>query len=250
MNSFKKSVNAAAFDNFDPDNFNTDEVQSDLYDPDMATGVAQAAAQGATKVNTARPGRKLQINISITNATASNIQTELFSAFDSWTTRLKPELVVGNYSMKPWTSFEGLAALIAAPTGGNCVGFNQAGNLEVRGNAGDPKLTIGCGEYPYVSLFESSKTYPWYTAYIRYTVSTDAQIDENITWFTRTYGGGRKSNDVSPRAYFKPNQFQNKTIDVLAPFSVDGESGISINVLAGESLRIAFFIQRYAKSNM
>lgn len=241
-------INSAAFDNFDPDNFDNEGVVSDLYDPDNATG--EGGQQAATKLRTARPGRKLQINLSITNATASTITTELFSAFDSWTTRLKAELVTGNYLMKPALSFEGLAALIAAPTGGNCVGFNQTGNLEVRGNAGDPKLTIGCGEYPYNSLFDSTKVLPFYVSYMRYTVSTDGQIDNNINWFTRTFGGGVKSNPISPRAFFKPNQFQNKTIDILAPFTIDGESGLSIPVVAGESIRIALFIQRWAKNTL
>lgn len=240
-------INAASFDNFDPDNFG-DDVVSDLYDPDYATG--QAAQPGATKVAVARPGKKLQINLAITNSTASTINTELFSAFDSWTTRLKSELVVGAYLMKPALSLEGIAALVAAPTGGGVVGFNQSGNLEVRGGVGDPKLTIACGEYPYVSLFESTKTLPFFVSYLRYTVSTDNQIDNNITHFTRTFGGGVKENVISPRAYFKPNQFQNKTIDILAPFSIDGESGLSIPTLAGESLRLAFFIQRWAKNTL
>jgi hypothetical protein len=240
-----RQINAASFDNFDPDNFDSDEVSSDLFDPDMADGSAPAQAGGVTKVRNARPGKKLQLNISITNATASTIATEMFSALDSWTTRLKPELVVGNYSMIPALSLEGLAA---APN--NIVGFNAAGNLEVRGNAGDPKLTIGCGEYPYNSLFESTKILPFYVSYIRYTVSTDNQIDENITHFVRTFGGGVRQNVISPRAYFKPNQFQNKTIDILAPFTIDGESGLSIPVLPGEALRLAFFIQRWGKNTL
>jgi hypothetical protein len=236
-------INAASFDNFDPDNFGQDVV-SDLYDPDYATGQV-AADPAATRVQQARPGRKLQLNLSITNATASTISTELFSALDSWLTRLKPELVVGNYSMIPALSLEGMAA---APN--NVVGFNSAGALEVRGNVGDPKLTVGCGEYPYNSLFESTKVLPFYVSYVRYTVSTDPQIDQNITHFTRSFGGGVKQNVISPRAYFKPNQFQNKTIDILAPFVIDGESGISIPTLSGEQLRLAFFIQRWAKNNL
>lgn len=242
-------VNAAAFDTFDPDNFDNDNVVSDLYDPDYATGESPGAASSSL-VKSARPGKKMQINVSITNATAAVIKTELFSALDSWTTRLKPELVVAPYNMVPALSLEGIAALIAAPTGGNVVGFNQAGNLEVRGNVGSPKLTIGCGEYPYNSLFESTKSQPFYTSYIRYTVSTDSQIDNNIDHFTRTFAGGVRSNPVSPRAYFKPNQFQNKTIDIQAPFNIDGECGLSIPVNAGENIRIAFFIQRWAKTNI
>lgn len=249
MNYFKNKVNQAAFDTFDPDNWDGGDTQSDMYDPDNATGDGGDAG-AATKTRVARPGRKLQLNVTITNATASKISTELFSALDSWTTRQKAELMIGNYDMIPANSLEGIAALVANPTGGKVVGFNKAGNLECRGAVGDPKLTIGCGEYPYISLFESTKVLPFYVAYMRYTVSTDNQIDENIFNFTRTFGGGVRSNPISPRAYFKPNQYQNKTIDILAGFVVDGESGLSIPTLAGESIRIAFFIQRWAKPNM
>jgi len=245
MNNLEKQVNASSFDTFDPDNFGEDVV-SDLYDPDNATGEASAQSAGSpTRTRIARPGQKLQLNVSVTNATARLITTEFFSAFDAWTTRLKPELVTGNYSMIPALSLEGLAA---APD--NIVGYNDSGDLEVRGNAGDPKLTIGCGEYPYNSLVESTKTLPFYVSYIRYTVSTDNQISKNITHFRRTFGGGIKSNIISPRAYFKPNQFQNKTIDILAPFAIDGETGLSIPILAGENITLAFFIQRWGKNTI
>lgn len=244
---FGQKINQAAFDNFDPDNFETDEVVSDMYDPDYASGQGNGAA---TATKQARPGRKMQLNISITNATASTITTELFSALDSCTTRLKPEYATGAYAMVPALSLEGLAALIAAPTGGGVVGFNQSGSLVVRGGAGNPVLTVGCGEYPYNSLFESTKVLPFFVSYIRYTVSTDAQIDNNITHFARTFAGGVTENTISPRAYFKPNQFQNKTIDILAPFVIDGEKGLKINVLAGESLRLAFFIERWTRNTI
>lgn len=245
---FGKKMNSAAFDNFDPDGFDNQEVVSDLYDPDFATGVAPA--QAPVNIQTARPGRKLQLNISIANNTARQLNTELFSALDSVTTRQKPEYISGNYEFIPALSLEGLAALIATPTGGKVVGFNKLGNLEVRGGVGDPVLTVGCGEYPYNSLFESTKVYPFYVSYVRYTVSTDAQIDNTIYNFTRTFGGGVKENSISPRAYFKPNQFQNKTIDILAPFNIDAESGLRIPTNAGEYLRLAFFIQRWGRNSL
>lgn len=240
----QRNLNAALFDNFDPDNFD-DGVSSDLYDPDNATGQAQ---QAGTKIRTARPGQKLQLNITINNPTAVALTIELFSALDSVTTRLKPELVNGVYLMHPATSLEGIARIAAGTFG--VVGFNEAGNLQIRGGAGDPSATVGCGEYPYVSLFESTKVLPFNTAYLRMTVDTDAQIDNNIYHFARTFGGGIKENTISPRAYFKPNQFQTKTIDILAPFPIDGEKGLRLQVNAGESVRFAFFIQRWAKNTL
>jgi hypothetical protein len=94
------------FDNFDPDNFNAD-VYSDMYDPDNATGANSDPA--ATKVRTANPGQKLQLNIVITNSAAVALTAELFSALDSITTRKKAEYASGNYLYIPKLSYEGLA---------------------------------------------------------------------------------------------------------------------------------------------
>lgn len=238
---------AAAFDNFDPDGFDNANVISDTFDPDNIEGATNGSA---TTIREARVGSKMQVSLSITNSTLVEIQTELFSALDSWVTRLKPELVVGAYAMIPALSLEGIAALIAAPTGGGVVGFNAAGNLEVRAGVGAAKLIVGCSNYPYNSLHESTKTLPFYTSSIRMTVSTDPQIDQDVIHFTRTFGGAKRENRISPRAYFRPDQQQNKIIDIPAPFTIDSESGLSINTLPGEQLRLAMFIQRWGKPNV
>lgn len=236
-------INAAAFDNFDPDNFDSG-VQSDLYDPDyMEKPVAPAAA---TRMQQSRPGQKLQLNITIANGAAVALTVELFSALDSMTTRRKAEYVTGNYGYHPLTSLEGITRIAAGTA--QCVGFREDGNLVIQGAAADPVCTVGCGEYPYASLFESTKVLPFNVAYLRMTVDTDAQIDNNIYHFERTFGGGQKENTISPRAYFKPNQFQNKTVDILAPFPIDGEKGVRLTVNANENVRFAFFIQRWARN--
>lgn len=243
---YKQLQKAAGYGEFDVDNFDPDNfaAYSDEFDPDNASG--ESAGSAATSSRQATPGQKMQINLTITNATAQLITTELFSALDSITTRKKPELAIGNYSMIPLLTFEGLSQVALA----NTAGFNQAGNLELRGNAGDPKLTVGCGEYPYSSLFESTKTLPFQISFIRLTVDTDNQIDNQITWFKRTFGGKTETNTVSPRAYFKPNQFQGKTIDILVELDIDSESGILYPVRPTESARFSLFIQRWYKPNV
>lgn len=229
--------------NYDPDFFSAG-VHSDLYDPNFDNATGQPAP-AATAQQVARPGQKLQLNVSITNSTAKQLLVELFSALDSVTTRKKAEYANAPYNFVPFLSFEGIAL-----AGVGCVGYNQDGNLEIKGAALDPVCTVGCGEYPYNSLVESTKVLPFNNAYLRYTVTTDLQIDNAIVHFQRTFGGGIKENRISPRAYFKPNQFQDKTIDILAPFPIDGEKGLRILVNAGESLRLAFFIQRWARNTL
>lgn len=230
-------MNRSNFDNYG--DVYSDQYDPDSYDPDNATG---EMATGVTAARVARPGQKLQFNVTINNATAKQLIVELFSAFDSIVTRQKPNYINAPYNFVPSTSFEGLAL-----AGVGCTGFNQSGNVEIRGGAADPKCIIGCAEYPYNSLIETTKSMPFNVAFLRYTVNTDAQIDNNITHFTNTFGGGVKQNTISPRAYFKPNQFQSKTIDLLTPFAIDGEKGLAIPVNAAENVRLGFFVQRWTK---
>lgn len=235
-------MNTSNFSNYDPDAYDPDLFEG--VTSDLATGKpAVAAPVGATVTNVARPGQKLQLNITVNNPTSQQLLVELFSAFDSVTTRKKPEYARAPYNYVPFLSFEGMAL-----AGVGCVGFDQNGSLAVKGASTDPVMTVGCAEYPYVSLVDSTKTLPFNIAFLRYTVTTDAQIDNNIFWFQNTFAGGRKQNTISPRAYFKPNQFQGKTIDILAPFNIDGEKGLQIPVNAGENIRLAFFIQRWTKN--
>lgn len=242
--NYRERVNAAAFDNFGGVNSDINAYDPDGYDPDYATGDT-AATPSTTKVRAARPGQKMQVNITITNSTAAKLQIELFSAFKSITNYLKTEYVNGNYAFHPATSLEGIARIAAGTAG--VVGFSENGNLVVQGAAVDPTLTVGCGEYPYVSFFESTKVLPFSCSYFRYTVTTDAQISNNIYSFESTFGGAEKSNVINPRAFFKPNQFQSKIVDIIAPFSIDGEKGLRLYVEAGETVTFALFIQRWGK---
>lgn len=232
-------INAQAFDNFDPDNFGANTV-SDRYDPDY---MSENLDQPATTTRRARPGQKLQVNLVLNNPTALQLQFELFYAFASCTEVLNPSYPSGAYTYIPSLSTQGLAA-----AGVGVVGWGQSGELQIRGAALDPVATITCNEYPYKAFYESSKTLPFNVAYVRMTCNTDLQIDNNIKHISKTIGGGIKENVISPRAYFKPNQYQNRTIDILAPFSIDGEKGIVMPVNSGENVRLAFFVERWAKN--
>lgn len=227
------------------ENFN--DVQSDRFDPDTfdpSENASGPGSQAATSVKTARPGQKLQLNITLSNPGSQNVVVELFSALDSVTTRCKAELVIGGYLMLPQTSIEGLAA-----AGVGIAGFDKLGNLKLTsGTGGESPVVVSCNEYPYRSLFESTKALPFQVNFVRFTSNTDAQIDNNIYHFSKTIGGANKQNVISPRAYFKPNQFQSRTIDILAGFAINGESGLQTLVNSGESVRLAFFISRWASS--
>lgn len=239
-NNFSKKINKAGYDSYDPDYF--EDVTMDRYDPDYATGKPMAAAgQASTAVQAARPGQKLQINLTLQNPTAVKLTFELFSALDNWTTSLKQDLVVGAFTMIPQLSTEGLGTV-----GVGTVGYDQAGDLRVYG-AAPPSASIGCGEYPYISLVESTKVLPFKCVFARVAVQTDTQLNNQIIHFNRTFGGGYKQNQINVRAFKKPTQFQNLEVDVLAPFVIDAEKGLRYALEVGEVVQLGLFINRWTR---
>ena len=240
MRGFRAQTN---FNNFDPNNF----------DPMLAGKFNNASGNGAagSSVQEARPGQKMQVNLTLTNNAAVDLTFELFSFLDSYTRRLKPEYVpptATQYAYKPLTSREGI---IAASTGGT-VGFNQLGTLEIRGTNAtpDPIGTIGCGEIAYASFFEASGITPFSVTGIRYTVTVDAQYDKVITYFTKSYSGGEKQNPISPRSFFRPNQFQPLTTDITASFDIGIDTGLRLVVLAGQTVKFALFINMWTNQTL
>ncbi len=243
VNRFHDKINEARFDsfggnNYDPDYFGAD-TQMDGYDPDYA-GETQPGS--ATKQEASRPGQKMQINITINNATAAKQKVELFSPLFSWTNVLKPEYAVGAYTAIPWSSTQGLGTI-----GIGTVGFDQNGDLKKYGAAGNPTVTVGCGEYPYVSLFESIKALPFRCTFMRVAVLTANQLNNQIIHFTRTFSGGYKQNQINVRAYKSPYQQQNLEVDTKAPFDVTPESGLQYDLEIGETVQLGMFINRWTR---
>jgi hypothetical protein len=233
----------SGFDSFDPDNYDPTINRKYNNADDTVNGSNNAGSAGYGTA-AAKPGQKMQVNITLNNPTAQTLTMEMFSFLDSMFRRRKTEYVPAgnaNYAFYPMNSYDGLKRVIAATDG--VVGFDALGNGMIRGLAADPVATIGCAEIAYASFFEASGIIPFQVAYLRQTVTTDGQIDQNITYFKKSFSGGIKENTISPRAYFRPNQFQNKTIDITVSFTVGIDTGIRVPLLAGESVRLAMFIQ-------
>lgn len=217
------------------------------WDPSIAGRFNNATGDGAPGANLvqAAAGQKMQTNVSINNNAAGPLTFELWNWLTSWTRVLNPVYISGNYAMVPLLTFEGLARTIAGA--GGTIGFRSDGNLELHGNDAvpDPKPTIGCQEVAYASFFEASSISPFQVAYFRYTVKTDAQIDNTIKWFQKTFSGGLTQNVISPRAYFKPTQFQDFVIDITTQFTIGLDSGLYLTVNNGENVRFSLFIEMW-----
>lgn len=240
MGTFKATQNAA-FDNYDPSLGNSfDPALSGKYNN------ANGAGSAASTLVRAKAGQKMQFNVTLNNPSAVSLWFELFCYMDSFIDRLKTEYVTGNYLYVPLLSLEGLTR--HAGTHGGVVGFDQSGNLQIQGDlaAAEVSGTISCGQISYQGLHKASGITPWTISYIRYTCVTDPQIDQDVVYFTKSYSGGVTQNPITPRSYFQPTQFQNFTLDLIVEMGIDIQSGIKTQLLAGENVRLAFFVTIWA----
>lgn len=236
-----KNFNNNARNEFDPS-----MTKGSHWDPTIAGRYnnADGGSAGQTVVQAAQ-GQKMQTNITLNNPALVGITFELFNWLTSFTRVLNPVYVTGAYLMVPLATFEGFARFKAG-TGGT-VGFNANGDLAMHGNDATPDAipTIGCQEVAYNSFFEASSIAPFQVAYFRYTVNTSAQINNIITWFQKTFSGGQQSNTISPRAYFKPTQFQDFVIDITVAFTIGLDSGLKVLVNTLEQPQFSLFIEMW-----
>lgn len=245
-----RNMSNSAYNGFDPAligkrRSNWDPSVGNRYNNASGSSTGPASQGSAGNVVAAAQGQKMQTNVSINNLTALALKVELFNWLTSFTRVLNPVYAQGNYTMIPLLTFEGITA--AAAGNGGTVGFSDSGNLQIHGNdhTPDPLCTIGCQEVAYSSFFEASSIAPFQVAYFRYTVKTDAQIDNIITWFQKTFSGGLQQNVISPRAYFKPTQFQDFVIDITVAFTVGIDSGLFLTVNTTENPRLSLFIEMW-----
>lgn len=240
MGNFKAISNGAS-DHFDPTVNN--------FDPSMAKyNNANGASGSGSALNLvqAKAGQKMQFNVVLNNPSARSLWFEMFCYIDSFIDRLKTEYVSGTYLYVPLLSLEGLTR--HAATHGGVVGFDQSGTLQIQGDlaAAEVSGTIGCGQISYQGLHKASGITPWTVSSVRFTCLTDQQIDQDITYFTKSYSGGVTANPITPRSYFRPNQFQNFTIDLPIEAGIDIQSGLKVQLFAGENVRLSYFVTIWA----
>lgn len=245
-----KAYQKAAFKSFDPN-------MGSSFDPTLMNKFNGAdgntGGSPGTTTQGAKPGQKMQVNLTLENAAASALTFELWYYLNSMLRVLNPAFVSGNYKYIPQNSYEGIRALAAGTDG--TVGANQIGDVVIRGlgptpGPADPVATISCNEIAYASFFEASSILPFIVSWFRYGVTTSAQIKNNITWKVKTFSGGILQNTISPNSYFDPNQFQDFTLDILTSFDISTDRGLELKVNAGETVTLALFIQYWTAQTL
>lgn len=213
--------NVFKFDNYDP---SSNYDPSNLFNGNSPTGNGNNLAQ---------------VSIKATNADAGDAAIAEFFNY------LRPIWEVYNASVTTYAPgiFPNITLAEAAPntiiTDGRTY-FDQTGTLYIKKDS-DEYIKIEGVTVPYLTLVKGSAILPFNVKRLRYSYTSESQLDQEIVIFKRTIFGKYTENRVSPRSYFDPQQMQSKVVDIPIEFSIDAETGIQINLLASEVVTLNFF---------
>lgn len=224
---------ASNFDEFDPDNFD-----ADTFDPDNATGKPAPIRSGVVK-----PRTLANFTITIKNSSGSDQKVELFNYLRSYSE-------VTNTTLNSYNVLNAaLVTTTAKPLAWNqnVIYFDTNGNLIQQNSSNAEEVKITCKQIPYASLFKASGLFSFNVEMTKISFANDLSLDQDITIFQNTFLGKVNSNPVTPRTYFKDNQFQAKQVTIPVRYTIDAERGLSLTVLAGETLTLNLFVSGYNK---
>ena len=221
------------FDSFDAGS----AFDSDSYD--MYDEYGQPVGVGQKKVAAVSRTESL-VNLSITNNSGATQTLELFNFLNS-VTKVK-NTTANSSALKPITGsnfYDGNAQ--------NKIYFDENGNL-VYNAAGSLMTTSSTTGSSYRALFEMSGIANFMIRMIRINASTEAQLNNSLYWFTKTALGKFSQNEISPRTFFAPTQYQNKIVDIKQPISIDSEKGIWYDINNGETLSLQMFLRKVERT--
>lgn len=221
------------------DNYDNEALEN--FDLDGSGGYDDESPSNYSGKRKERSARPASFDLTMKNLTGEALTIELFNFLRSFTKVRRLDIITSATVLNhPLNSFEGEAL---ARVG--CVGFNEAGDLQLTGAAAAVALTVKCGQFPYIGVFESTAFKKFKLKAIRMTTTTDAQIDNPIIHFVSTFLGAKAENQISPRTSFKPDQFQSKIIDIPMDFLIDRERGLTYTINANETVQWNVVIERY-----
>ena len=126
--------------------------------------------------------------------------------------------------------------------------FDKSGNLITQSAAGT-KMTQSINEIPYRQFLNGIFWGGFMIRRVRATFTTDAQIDNLFTFRELTMFGKTGDQDtLNPRAYFNPDQFQGKIVDVAFNWYINQERAMYMSVNSGETLTMVLTIDNVYKT--
>lgn len=205
----------------------------ETFDAEHLTGDTGAAGDMST------------VNVQIKNLLGYSFRMELFNYLKSWIKITN----VGDYPDKLAATVNNIVA--AADLKG-LIFIDDAGVLNVCDETDESKrltITVTTKDLTYGQLFEASGKQAIRISKMYMTVTNDAQIDNEISFFMNTIFGKIEAQSKSPRDYFNPMQFQGKKILLPVDWTVTEEMGMSQLINNNETVVFNFSAQRVASSN-
>lgn len=226
-----ENVESAAYENYDDAANMYDESANNFAGKTQSNGQAQPAR------------KKIRSNFDLTmvSLAAAALNIELFNELNSFLKKQRLDFVSGAYTYLPVSASPNNLIALGAGT----VGFESDGGLYIRGVDNTTQVTVKCSQFPYAGLFEASgKGFGFRIVSIRLTVTTDGQIDNEIVHTKSSFLGSKSQNRISPRNFFRPDQFQTKIVDVPISMLINAEHGIEYKLNAGETVKWNVVIER------
>lgn len=231
-----EDLETAAFENYD-NAANFYDADASFFDED---GFDQPDGYGGNKPAPRRKRIKSNFDLTFVNGAAIPLKVELFNSLSSFLKFQRTDFINAPYTYLPVTTSPN--NLIAA--GAGTVGFRTDGALYVRGAANDgTQLIVSCTQFPMQGLNEASAKGMKLTS-IRMKTSSDSQIDNDIIHTKRTFMGSQSTNRISPRTFFRPEQFQALIVDIPLGIFINAERGIEYTVNAGETVKWNVSLER------
>lgn len=197
---------------FDPNNFVNE------FGPTGSNSKGQPIGGGVT-----------MITLKAVNASTTLAQTAQFFGIGTGIAAMVSDSAI--------TAFTPLAGppLAATANAANASRFywTTSGTL-VYQNAANELMTLSCNEINYRSLCLGTFFGKFKITRVRFTPTTDAQIDNVINFNERTMFGKTWNDSINPRQYFRPDQFQAKIIDIPYNWVINQERNFSQIVNIGE----------------
>jgi hypothetical protein len=227
--------------NFEQDLFDSFDAStgfdSDNYD--MFDGYGTPTGNGQKQVVAVAKKESL-VNLNVVNNSGKVQTLELFN-FLSSVTKIK-NTTTNSSGLKPITGSNFNAA-----NANDKIYFDENGSL-IYNEGGSLMTTSSSTGASYRALFEMSGIANFMIRMIRINASTEAQLNNSIYHFQKTALGAFKQNEISPRTYFAPTQYQNKIVDIKQPLAIDSEYGIFYDVNNGETLSLQLFLRKVERA--
>ena len=181
------------------------------------------------------------ITLTITNAIAA---TQFVQLFDY----LRTISQIANASQTAFNP-ETADVIVLQSNTNSLVFFDSVGSLVFQ-NASGTKCTIACTtpNLTYRQLFcaSASPMGQFSVNKMRITFTTAGQISNAISVRRTSLFGKQDTDSISPRTYFTPNQYQNLIVDVPLKVSIDAYTGLSLTMVASETITLELFVSRNA----